>query len=193
VLWFCAYFVANGLNNWMPTFYNMVYQLDLRASLWAAPLTNAAQVLLLLVCVFVIDRVGRRNWITACFVVGALLLAALGIFGGGSVASAMVLATLAYGVIGTVNAVVYLYTPEIYPTRMRAAATGAATCWLRVASALAPWVAGYFLGDAAARSTDAAAGISNVFLVFAGIALVGAIAATQMLETRNRRLEEIAP
>jgi MFS transporter, putative metabolite:H+ symporter len=37
------------------------------------------------------------------------------------------------------------------------------------------------------------AGIEPVFLMFAAIALVGAIAATQTIETRNRRLEEIAP
>ncbi len=183
-LWACAYFVANGLNNWMPTFYNMVYGLDVRASLWAAPLTNAAQVALLLVCVFVIDRVGRRNWILTCFAGGSLLLAILGFFGAGSVVAAMILATLSYGVIGSVNAVVYLYTPEIYPTRMRAAATGAATCWLRIASALAPWVVGYLVAEE---------GISAVFLVFACVAALGAIAATQMLETRNRRLEDLAP
>jgi putative MFS transporter len=38
-----------------------------------------------------------------------------------------------------------------------------------------------------------AAGIEVVFLMFAGIAMLGAIAATQAIETRNRRLEEIAP
>jgi hypothetical protein len=33
----------------------------------------------------------------------------------------------------------------------------------------------------------------SVFLLFAAIALVAAFAATQMIETRNRRLEDIAP
>jgi putative MFS transporter len=183
-LWACAYFVANGLNNWMPTFYNMVYGLNVRGSLWAAPLTNAAQVALLLVCVFVIDRVGRRNWMLTCFASGSVLLAILGFFGSGSVVAAMILATISYGIIGSVNAVVYLYTPEIYPTRMRAAATGAATCWLRIASALAPWVVGYLVAER---------GISAVFLVFACVAALGALVSTQMLETRNRRLEDLAP
>jgi putative MFS transporter len=36
-------------------------------------------------------------------------------------------------------------------------------------------------------------GIGSVFLIFAGIAVIGAVAATQTIETRNRRLEEIAP
>jgi hypothetical protein len=31
----------------------------------------------------------------------------------------------------------------------------------------------------------------SVFLMFAGVAIVGAVAATRMLETGNRRLEDI--
>ena len=94
------------------------------------------------------------------------------------------LATLAYGVLGSANTVLYLYTPEIYPTRMRAIGTGSATCWLRLASAAAPLLVGYFVAD---RGTGA------VFLMFAALGIVGAVAATFMLETRNRRLEDIAP
>jgi putative MFS transporter len=96
----------------------------------------------------------------------------------------MVLVTVSYGVIGSINAVLYLYTPEIYPTRMRAIGTGSATCWLRLASAAGPLLVGYMV---------AAGGTGSVFLMFAAAAVVGALAATQMLETRNRRLEEIAP
>ncbi len=184
VLWASAYFVTNGLNNWMPIFYREVYNLNLQNSLLAAPLTNATQVALLLVCVFVIDRVGRRSWMVTCFAAGAVLLGVLAFFGAGSFAATIVLATLAYGLIGSVNAVLYLYTPEIYPTRMRAAATGAATCWLRVASAVAPPIIAWLVE---------AEGISAVFLAFSVIAIVGAGVATRMLETRNRPLEEIAP
>jgi putative MFS transporter len=36
-------------------------------------------------------------------------------------------------------------------------------------------------------------GISSVWLMLAGVSIVGALAATQMIETRDRRLEEIAP
>ncbi len=192
-LWATAYFVANGLNNWMPTLYNAVYGLPREQALWAAPMTNAAQVALLLVCVFVIDRVGRRNWIVTSFAMGAILLTVLGLFGAHNVVAVMILATLAYGFIGSVNAVVYLYTPEIYPTRMRAAATGAATCWLRLASAAAPWVVGHILTSQNPADPIYAERIYLVFLAFAGVALIGACAATLMLETRNRRLEDIAP
>ena len=183
-LWASAYFITNGLNNWMPTLYNSVYGLSLEQSLRAGTLTNVAQVVILLGCAFLIDRTGRRRWMTRCFIVGGLLLAALGSFASGSVTAVIVLVTLSYGIVGSANAVLYLYTPEIYPTRMRAIGTGSATCWLRLASAAGPLLVGYLV---------ASGGTGAVFLMFAAAGAVGAVAATGMLETRNRRLEEIAP
>ncbi len=57
-LWASAYFITNGLNNWMPTLYNRVYGLSLDQSLRAGTLTNVAQVVILLGCAFAIDRTG---------------------------------------------------------------------------------------------------------------------------------------
>ncbi len=183
-LWASAFFVANGLNNWMPSLYNTVYHMSLRQSLRAASMTNVAQVAILLVCAFTIDRIGRRNWTVAAFILGGATLAVLGLVDAQSASSVMILATLGYGLIGSINAVLYLYTPEIYPTRMRAMGTGLATSWLRIASATAPALVG-FLVDAK--------GIHSVFWMFAAISVVGALAATGMVETRDRRLEDIAP
>lgn len=183
-LWASAFFVANGLNNWMPSLYNTVYHLTLRQSLRAASMTNVAQVAVLLVCAFSIDRIGRRNWTVAAFLLGGGMLALLGSIGAEKVLSVMILGTLGYGAIGSVNAVLYLYTPEIYPTRMRAIGTGLATSWLRIASAVGPVLVGFMVD---------AKGVHSVFLMFAGVSLVGAMAATCMVETSDRRLEEIAP
>jgi putative MFS transporter len=183
-LWACAFFIANSLNNWMPSLYNTVYHLSLRQSLHAASMTNVAQVAILLVCAFNIDRIGRGNWTVAAFVLGGGTLALLGIVGTQKVWSVMIFGTLGYGIIGSINAVLYLYTPEIYPTRMRAIGTGLATSWLRIASAVGPALVGFMVD---------ARGIHSVFLMFAGISVVGAFAATCMVETSDRRLEEIAP
>jgi putative MFS transporter len=182
-LWAITFFIANGLNLWMASFYRSVYHLGLQESLLAASLTNVAQVIVLLLCVVTIDRIGRRRWAVASFVLGGSLLALLGVLGAGNVASVMVLATLSYGAIGSINAVLYLYTPEIYPTRMRALGTGLGTAWLRVASMAGPLAVGAVMS---------AQGIAAVFLMFAGVSLFGALAASQMIETRGRRLEDIA-
>jgi MFS transporter, putative metabolite:H+ symporter len=183
-LWASAFFIANSLNNWMPSLYNTVYHLSLRQSLRAASMTNVAQVAVLFVCAFSIDRIGRRNWTVAAFILGGGMLALLGIIGAQKVLSVMILGTLGYGIIGSVNAVLYLYTPEIYPTRMRAIGTGLATSWLRIASAVGPALVGFMVD---------AKGIHSVFLMFAGISVVGTLAATCMVETSGRPLEEIAP
>jgi putative MFS transporter len=184
VIWATTYGVTNGMNNWMPTIYTSVYGLPLQEALTRSFMTNATQVLVLIVCIFVIDIVGRRAWITACFVLGGGLLLPLAIFGAGDVNTFMIFATLSYGIMSTINTVLYLYTPEIYPTRMRAIGTAAGTAWLRIASAAGPTVVAF---------TMASGGIQPVFLLFAGVAMIGALAATQMIETRNRRLEDIAP
>jgi MFS transporter, putative metabolite:H+ symporter len=182
-LWTSAYFITNGLNNWMPTLYNRAYHLTLQQSLRAGTLTNVAQVAILLGCAFVIDRLGRRRWTVACFAAGTALLAALGLLAAQSVAAVVLLVSVSYGIVGSVNAVLYLYTPEIYPTRMRAIGTGAATCWLRLASAAAPLLVGYLVD---------AKGTGSVFLTFAAAGVIGALAATRMVDTDNRRLEDLA-
>ena len=178
-LWFCANFIANSLNNWLPSLYNTVYHLGLRPALRAASMTNVAQVIVLLICAFSIDRIGRRNWTLASFLAGAALLGSLGFFASGAIASVMILATLSYGLIGSTNAVLYLYTPEIYPTRMRAIGTGLATSWLRLASAVGPALVGFMV----------AKGVGSVFLMFAAVGIMGAFAASRMIETRGQSLE----
>ena len=183
-LWASAFFIANGLNNWLPSLYNTVYRLPLGESLRAASLTNVAQVLLLLVCALWIDRIGRRTWTAAAFLAGGSCLAILGISGAHSVTGVVILSTLSYGIVGSANAVLYLYTPEVYPTRMRVIGIGLATSWLRIASAVAPTVVGFMV---------AANGIRSVFLMFAAASIVGTLAALRMIETRGRRLEELAP
>jgi putative MFS transporter len=184
LLWAATFFVANSLNNWLPTLYKTVYKLPLQDALRAASLTNVAQVLVLLLCAFCIDKLGRRNWAIGSFIIGGGFLTALWFTGANSVTSVIVLATISYGIIGSTAAVLYLYTPEIYPTRIRATGTGLATSWLRLASAVGPALVGMMVHDE---------GIASVFLMLAGVCVVGAVAACFMIETRQRSLEEIAP
>src|SRR5262245_4415706 len=93
IIWATAYGVTNGLNNWMATLYTTEYHLPLQTALNAALLTNATQILVLFLCILIIDKVGRRAWFTACFVLGGLLLVPLGVFGASDVTTFMILAT----------------------------------------------------------------------------------------------------
>lgn len=183
LLWASSFFVANGLNNWMPTLYRTVYHLPLKEALHAASLTNVAQVIVLFGCSFYIDRIGRRNWTVGFFLISAVLLSALALTGATSAIAVIAIATLAYGAVASNNAVLYLYTPEIYPTRMRAIGTGLATSWLRIASAVGPTLVGLIVAHG---------GIGWVFAMFAIVSAIGAAVAVGMIETHGRKLEEIA-
>lgn len=183
-LWASAYFVANGLNNWLPSLYKTVYHLPLAESLRLASMSNVLSVIFVLVCAFLVDRVGRRRWVTCAFGIAGVLLAALYLSGAHSVYTVMFLGSTAYAVIGTVTIMLFLYTPEIYPTRMRAIGTSLATSWFRAASAASPAIVGVVLG---------ANGVAMVFLMFAVVCVLGIVAGMGMTETRQKSLEEIAP
>jgi len=183
-LWFCTYLVANGLNNWLPTLYKTVYHLDLKTALHAASMTNVLQVIATLACALLVDRWGRRNWASACYVGAGVLFALLAWLGTDSVVRVGIFATLAYGVLGSTNVLLYLYTPEIYPTRMRAVGTGLATAWLRLGSSAGP---------ALVASCVVFGGVSAVFWLFAIVCAIALVISRFMIETRQRTLEEIAP
>lgn len=183
LLWATSYFIANGLNNWGPTIYKTVYHLPLADALKAASLNNVFQVVATITCALVVDRIGRRWWAVGAYVVAALAFGYLGMTGAKDVTWVIGLIVIGYGVTGATNTLLYLYTPEIYPTRIRAIATSVATAWLRLSSAIAPAIVGVFIGRG---------GIGLMFLVFAAAAILGALAAGYMIETRERRLEDIA-
>jgi putative MFS transporter len=184
ILWASSYFIANGINNWLPSLYKTVYNLPLQESLYRASLSNVLSIFAVLACAFLVDRVGRRRWAMGAFVLSGVLLAVLGTVGTGNVWSVTILASSAYAVIGSATVLLYLYTPEIYPTRMRCVGTGLATSWLRAASAAAPAMVGIVLTGY---------GIATVFLMFACVSVIGFLTATRMIETTNRALEEISP
>lgn len=184
VLWATSYFIANGINNWLPSLYKTVYHLPLQESLHMASLSNVLSTCAVLACALLVDRIGRRRWAMASFLLGGALLVALGLSGAASPWSVMLLASSAYAVMGSATVLLYLYTPEIYPTRIRAIGTGLATSWLRAASATAPAMVGLVLTRQ---------GIATVFLMFAAVSVVGLVAAAGMIETTNRALEEISP
>lgn len=184
VLWAASYFVANGINNWLPTLYKTVYHLPLQEALRLASITNVLSVCAVFTCAMLVDKVGRRRWASSSFIVSGLLLLALVATGAQSVWSVAILASAAYAVMGTTTVLLYLYTPEIYPTRIRAIGTGLATSWLRAASAAAPALVGVMLS---------AQGVASVFLMFAAATAVGWLASRKMIETTDRALEEISP
>jgi putative MFS transporter len=184
VIWFAAYFVNYGLTIWLPVIYRTVFKLPLDVSLRYGLITQAVGLLGTLVCALTIDHVGRRLWFALSFAAGALALCALAYYPTPTAEQVLISVTTAYFFISTINIGVYLYTPELYPTRVRAIGVGAATAWLRFASMIGPTVVGMMI----------ASGLPAVFVTFGVVAALAAvIVGVFAVETKGRVLEEASP
>ncbi len=185
VIWVATYFVTYGLLTWTPTIYSSVFKLSLQQSLFLPLLTQLISVLTGLFAAFLIDRVGRRMWFTGAFLLTGIPLLVLWILGAHSVWEVWGLVTIAAWFISTNAGVLYLYSPELYPTRIRALGSGMATVWVRVASAIGPLVTGALLSNY---------NLASVFFVMGIVPLGGAVVTYLFaIESGNKTLEEVSP
>lgn len=184
MMWFAAYLITYGLTVWLPTMYRTVFKLPLEQSLQYGLITQVAGLVGTLICALSIDYVGRRRWFALAFMGAAIALCSLWVVGANDPQPVLLLVSIAFFFSSIMSIGLYLYTPELYPTRVRAIAVGAATAWLRLASMTGPAVVGMMI----------AGGLGNVFLAFGIVAAVAAvITALFATETKGKILEEISP
>ncbi len=94
-------------------------------------------------------------------------------------------AALGYAAVQTITFSLYLYSAELYPTRIRAIGTGLGSAWLRLGSACGPLLVGAVI---------AGLGIRYVFAAFAAVLLAGAAVTWRFaLETKGKSLEQLSP
>jgi putative MFS transporter len=185
VLWATVYLINNGLVTWLPTLYKQFFHLPLQTSLAYGWVTSGVGVLASVACALLIDKVGRKRWYSWAFLVAIVPLIALTIAGATSAIQVLIMATLAYAILQTISFSLYLYSAELYPTRLRAIGTGFGSAWLRAGSSVGPLLVGWIVADL---------GIRYVFSAFAAVALIGGIVTILFaIETRNRVLEELSP
>ena len=184
-LWVCVYMINNGLITWLPTLYKQVFQLPLQTSLAYGWITSGVGVVASIICALLIDRVGRKPWYATAFLVGTVPLLILTWLGATSATEVLILVTATYAVLQTIAFSLYLYSAELYPTRLRAVGTGFGSAWLRAGSSIGPIMVGWIVGDF---------GIRYVFTALAAVALVGGLATLLFaIETKGRVLEELSP
>lgn len=184
-MWFCAYMVANGTITWLPTLYRQTFNLPLETSIFYGFITSVGGVIAAIICAFLIDKVGRKRWYTGALLIAPIPLVILALLGATSAVQVLVLAGLAYAIVQTVTFSLYLYSSEIYPTRLRAIGTGTGSAWLRLGSSAGPIAVGWVMSSM---------GIQYVFGAFAVILLIGAlVTALFAVETKDRVLEELSP
>jgi putative MFS transporter len=184
VIWFCAYFINYGLVIWLPTIFRTVYKLPLDVSLRYGMITQISGLIGTFICAMTIDRVGRKPYFAVSFAVAAVSLGLLAMSPNPTAQQILVHVAAAYFFVSTINIGVYLYTPELYPTRARALGVGIATAWLRLASMIGPTAVGFMI----------AGGLPSVFWMFASAALIAAVITIAFaIETKGRVLEEVSP
>ncbi len=184
-MWFCAYMVANGTITWLPTLYRQTFNLPLETSIFYGFVTSVGGVIAAVICALLIDKVGRKRWYTGALLIAPIPLAILAWLGATSATQVLILAGLAYAIVQTVTFSLYLYSAEIYPTRLRAIGTGTGSAWLRLGSSAGPISVGWVMSSM---------GIQYVFGAFAAILLVGAlVTAVFAVETKGKVLEELSP
>ncbi|MDQ0376029.1 MFS transporter [Amycolatopsis thermophila] len=185
-IWFVGYLANYGITSWLPTIYRGVFHLPLGQALWYSTATSGAGLVGCVLAALVIDRVGRRVVLAAGLGATTAMLVALGALGAGSPVQMLVWSSLAAVFNFAVNISLYLYTPELYPTRSRALGCSLGGVMNRLGLILGPILVGAVYAGGTA--------LGSVFLLISGITLVGTIVAAVFAEeTRGRTLEEIAP
>ncbi len=181
----CAGFLSHGVTQWLPSILSTVFHLDLRSSLSYSVLSTTMAIGGGLGCALLIDWTGRRNWIVLSFAACAACFFIIGWAGQPGLALVIVLTTVGRFFSSSTVTLMYLYIPELYPTRLRATGNGAAGTWLRIGNGIAPAIVGFIL---------ASDGIGAAFMMLGGVAIVGALAFWCFAYETNRRvLEEISP
>lgn len=184
-LWITVYMINNGLVTWLPTLYQQVFKLPLQTSLLYGWITSAVGVVASVVCALYIDKVGRKRWYSIAFMAAAVPLVILTAIGATTATQVVILAPIAYAILQTIAFSLYLYSAELYPTRLRAVGTGIGSAWLRAASSVGPLLVGFVVADL---------GIRYVFAVFAVVALIGGVLTMRYaIETKGQVLEELSP
>ena len=184
-----TYFVQYGLNAWLPTLYVKIGGLPPSKALALTVANGVVTLGAAVVFAFTVDRIGRKIWLAVDFslaLVGIVLgILALAVF---HIAAWPVLFVAALPItagIGVNSGLLYLYTPELFPTRMRAFATSTGSAAGRIGSIVAPIVIGYLL--------QAKLGLTSVFALLGCMCVVGLVVGVLFgIETKQRTLEELS-
>jgi putative MFS transporter len=189
MVFLATYFVQYGLNGWLPTLYVKIGGLPPRNALALTVANGCVTLGAAIVFALTVDRIGRKAWLLLGF--------GLGLFGvvAGIVAVAVfhiaawpVLFSAALPMtagIGVNSGLVYLYAPELFPTRMRAWSTSTGSAAGRVGSIIAPIGIGSLL--------QAKLGLVSVFALLGIMCVLGLIVVIVFgIETKQRTLEELS-
>ncbi len=181
LLWFGIVYSYYGIFTWLPSLlvgqgYTVLKSFE--AVLWM----TLAQLPGYFAAAYLVDKIGRK--LTLSGFLAACALCAYFFGQGGSETMLLVWGSLmSFFNLGAWG-VVYTYTPELYPTRIRALGSGWAAAVGRIGGILAPTVVGYMIAGQG--------GFEKIFAMFTAV-MLGVALIVMLLgeETKGRTLSEI--
>jgi MFS transporter, putative metabolite:H+ symporter len=186
--WFTSFtvgFIAHGTTQWLPSLYATVFHLPLATALRYGLVGSAAAMIGTVYVALLIDKFGRKTWFMINLIGGAAAFATLYFVGASTAANLLIFASIAVFFAAPNVNMIYLYTPELFPTRLRSTGCGTGGVFLRIGNATAPAFVGFIL---------AGEGINGVYLMLAAVAIFAAVMMLVFgIETRHRVLEELSP
>ncbi|MGY3697259.1 putative MFS transporter [Bradyrhizobium sp. USDA 3240] len=180
-LWFFALLGFYGLTTWLGALLQ-AKGFPITKSVFYTIMISLAGIPGFLVSAWLVESWGRKATLVMNLLCGAI---ACHFYGSAADQTQLILAGLCmqFFLFGMWSAL-YAYTPELYPTHVRATGTGFASAVGRIGSLIGPYVIGVILP---------AAGQSGVFALGAGAFVVAALAVLLLgEETRGRTLESIS-
>ena len=184
-IWGLNFFVTQALNSWLPTIYRQELHLSVQQSLEFTLATHCLTIASAITVALAIDHVGRRRWIGSALLVASLSLLILALEGGRDPIFLLVCATIANFCLGSVSMSIYVFTSELYPTRMRALGCGMGSTVRNVFTTVSPILVASMLSSY---------GLQGVFGMLGLAPLIPCLMVLAFgTETKARVLEEVSP
>lgn len=162
-LWFLVSFVSFGLVTWVPTLLTTVFKMPLRDALAVGAVNSVLFLIAAPLAALVLDRFGRRPPAIVAALLSVVALVTLMFLNAQQLT--LVVAMLILGKLSSAvgSVILWPFSAETFPTRIRALGLGVASSLGRAASMMTPIVVGTILS---LQKSPVA-----VFFVFAGCAV----------------------
>jgi putative MFS transporter len=145
LLWFCSNFAATGFAVWLPTIYSTYYHIELTRTLLYTFIVAGTQVVGRICAFGLIDILGRKTLIVIAYgVAGCAALA----FTQSVTETSLLVNAMVYVFFQDIgNLAMTVYTPEVYPVRIRGNGAAIAMGWGRFGGMTSPLIAGVLIGS----------------------------------------------
>lgn len=142
LMWFLTSLVSYGLQTWIPSLYTSMFGIPLAQALKYSLIAAIGVFFLPLILRFSIDRIGRRPLPMLGTALGGIALVSLLFVDRNATLAIVSLALIGQIGVSIGSMVLWPYSAEIYPTRIRSLALGTASSVARAASTATQFLVG---------------------------------------------------